>query len=130
MAHATEKYFNDVVASIVDVVKFDTSLKPAEGDCPFGKETADCLHYFLDLASKMGFETHNYDNYVGEVIFGEGKPLAILAHLDVVPAGDGWSHPPFGGEIDDEVSDGGIGGMKIWGRGTMDDKGPDRKSVV
>ena len=44
MAHATEKYFNDVVASIVDVVKFDTSLKPAEGDCPFGKETADCLH--------------------------------------------------------------------------------------
>lgn len=124
MAHATEKYFNDVVASIVDVVKFDTSLKPAEGDCPFGKETADCLHYFLDLASKMGFETHNYDNYVGEVIFGEGKPLAILAHLDVVPAGDGWSHPPFGGEIDDEVSDGGIGGMKIWGRGTMDDKGP------
>ena len=78
MAHATEKYFNDVVASIVDVVKFDTSLKPAEGDCPFGKETADCLPYFLDLASKMGFETHNYDNYVGEVIFGEGKEIMLF----------------------------------------------------
>lgn len=124
MAHPTEQYFNDVVSSIVEAVKFDSSLKPAVPGCPFGKETADCLAYFLNLASKMGFETHNYDNYVGEVIYGEGEPLAILAHLDVVPAGEGWSHPPFGGEIDDEVSDGGIGGMKIWGRGTMDDKGP------
>lgn len=124
MAHATEKYFNDVVNSIVDVVKFDTSLKPATDGCPFGKETADCLQYFLTLAETMGFETHNYDNYVGEVVFGKGEPLAILAHLDVVPAGEGWSHPPFAGEVDDEVSEGGVKGMKIWGRGTMDDKGP------
>ncbi|MDD6995810.1 MAG: Sapep family Mn(2+)-dependent dipeptidase [Candidatus Borkfalkiaceae bacterium] len=124
MAHPTEKYFNDTVSSIAEAVKFDTSLKPAEAGCPFGKETADCLHYFLSLAKSMGFETHNYDNYAGEVIFGEGKPFAILAHLDVVPAGEGWSHPPFGGEIDDELSEGGVAGMKIWGRGTMDDKGP------
>lgn len=124
MAHSTERYFNEVVSSIVDVVKFDTSLRPAEQNCPFGKETAECLQFFLQLASSMGFETHNYDNYVGEVVFGEGKPLAILAHLDVVPAGDGWTHEPFKGEIDDEISAGGVGGMKIWGRGTMDDKGP------
>ena len=91
MAHPTEQYFNDVVSSIVEAVKFDSSLKPAVPGCPFGKETADCLAYFLNLASKMGFETHNYDNYVGEVIYGEGEPLAILAHLDVVPAGEGWS---------------------------------------
>lgn len=93
MAHPTEQYFNDVVSSIVEAVKFDSSLKPAVPGCPFGKETADCLAYVLNLASEMGFETHNYDNYVGEVIYGEGEPLAILAHLDVVPAGEGWSHP-------------------------------------
>jgi succinyl-diaminopimelate desuccinylase len=47
-----------------------------------------------------------------------------LAHLDVVPAGKGWKYPPFGGVINDDVSDGGVEGTKIWGRGAMDDKGP------
>ena len=73
MTHVMENYFNDIVDSICKTVKFDSSLKPAEGEYPFGKETADCLGYFLSLAAGMGFETHNYDNYVGEVIFGEGE---------------------------------------------------------
>ena len=101
-----EKYFNDIVNSTVEILKFDSSLKAAEENCPFGKETADCLQYFLSLAESMGFETRNYDNYVGEVVFGEGKDFAILAHLDVVPAGSGWKYPPFGGVINDELSDG------------------------
>ena len=124
MAHITEKYFDDTVNTIVQSVQFDTSLRPAEENCPFGKETANCLNHFLSLARDMGFETVNYDNYVGEVIFGAGEPLAILAHLDVVPAGKGWKYPPFGGVINDDISDGGVVGKKIWGRGTMDDKGP------
>lgn len=124
MAHIMEQYFNEIVESICTAVKFDSSMKPAEGNYPFGKETADCLNYFLSLAAGMGFETHNYDNYVGEVIFGEGEEFAVLAHLDVVPAGSGWKFPPFGAVINDEVSDGGVPGVKIWGRGTMDDKGP------
>ena len=124
MEHEMQKYFNDIVQSTADILKFDSSLKPAEDGYPFGKETADCLQFFLNLAEEMGFETHNYDNYVGEVVFGEGKEFAILAHLDVVPAGKGWKYPPFGGVINDDVSDGGVEGTKIWGRGAMDDKGP------
>ena len=119
-----EKYFDGIVDSTVEILKFDSSLKPADGDYPFGKETADCLAFFLSLAESMGFETHNYDNYVGEVVFGTGKEFAILAHLDVVPAGNGWKYPPFGGVINDEPSDGGVLGTKIWGRGAMDDKTP------
>ncbi len=124
MKHATHKYFNEVVGSIVDIIRFDSSLKPAEENCPFGKETAECLQFFLSLAESFGFETHNYDNYIGEVVFGKGEDFAILAHLDVVPAGNGWKYPPFGGVINADVSDGGVEGEKIWGRGTMDDKGP------
>lgn len=124
MSHVMEKYFNDIVDCICKTVRFDSSLKPAEGNYPFGKETADCLDYFLSLAADMGFETHNYDNYVGEVVFGEGEEFAILAHLDVVPAGSGWKFPPFAAVINDEPSEGGVRGVKIWGRGTMDDKGP------
>ncbi len=119
-----EKYFDEIVQSTVEILKFDSSLKEAEEGYPFGKETADCLHFFLNLAEEMGFETHNYDNYVGEVVFGEGKDFAILAHLDVVPAGSGWKYPPFAAVINDDVSAGGVGGMKIWGRGAMDDKTP------
>ncbi|MBO4940139.1 MAG: Sapep family Mn(2+)-dependent dipeptidase [Clostridia bacterium] len=124
MEQKMQTYFGDIVRSTVDILRFDSSLKEAEEGYPFGKETADCLQFFLDLAASMGFETHNYDNYVGEVVFGEGEGFAILAHLDVVPAGSGWKFPPFGGVINDVVSDGGVEGMKIWGRGAMDDKTP------
>ena len=124
MENVMQQYFEDIVRTTAEILRFDSSLKPAEEGCPFGKETADCLAYFLKLAEDMGFETRNYDNYVGEVIFGEGKDFAILAHLDVVPAGSGWKYPPFGGVINDDVSDGGVTGRKIWGRGAMDDKTP------
>ncbi len=83
---------------------------------PFGEGAADCLAHFLSLAESLGFQTRNYDNYVGEVLFGEGEEeFAILAHLDVVPAGSGWTKPPFGGTVENG---------RIWGRGAMDDKGP------
>lgn len=124
MEQKMQTYFDDIVRSTAEILRFDSSLKEAEEGCPFGKETADCLQYFLDLAESMGFQTRNYDNYVGEVLFGEGEGFAILAHLDVVPAGNGWKFPPFGGLINDVVSDGGVTGMKIWGRGAMDDKTP------
>ncbi|MBP5242119.1 MAG: Sapep family Mn(2+)-dependent dipeptidase, partial [Clostridia bacterium] len=110
-----QKYFQDIVKSIQSLVKFDSSLAPATENAPFGAPTRECLTAFLSLAKSMGFETHDYDGYAGEVIFGEGEEFAILAHLDVVPAGDGWHYPPFGGVI---VGD------KLYGRGTMDDKGP------
>ncbi len=47
----------------------------------------------------------------------ELKPVILMAHMDVVPAGetDRWEKPPFSGEND---------GTFIWGRGTLDDKGP------
>ena len=38
-----------------------------------------------------------------------------LGHLDVVPEGNGWTYPPYGGEIHSG---------KLYGRGTTDDKGP------
>jgi len=46
------------------------------------------------------------------------KPVAFLAHLDVVPVEPGteaeWTHPPFSGAIADGA---------VWGRGALDNKG-------
>ena len=107
----------EIIKKISEIIKFDSSQSAPESGAPFGKGAAEALNYFLNLAQSFGFETKNYEGYAGEVIFGEGEEFAILAHLDVVPAGGGWTHDPFGGEIDYK-------NQKIWGRGAMDDKGP------
>lgn len=55
---------------------------------------------------------------VAVVELGQGdNALGILVHADVVPAGDAarWTHPPFGGDLIDGA---------VWGRGSLDDKGP------
>ena len=108
-------FLDQTVKSISESIRFDSSLSDSDSAMPFGKGAADCLAHFLNLAQSFGFETHNYDNYVGEVIFGDGPEFAILGHLDVVPAGNGWTKEPFSPEICDG---------KMYGRGTIDDKGP------
>ena len=111
-----KKYLNAAVNGICESIRFDSSLSAPLAGMPFGKGAADCLAHFLSLAESLGFQTRNYDNYVGEAVFGEGEEeFAVLAHLDVVPAGSGWTKQPFGGIVEDG---------RIWGRGAMDDKGP------
>jgi len=88
---------------------------PAE-NAPYGIEVRQSLQHVLACAEKLGFRTENVDNHLGWCEYGDGEEMvAVLGHLDVVPAGDGWSFDPWGGEIRDG---------RIWGRGTMDDKGP------
>ena len=94
------------------------SVKTApEPGAPFGREVRRALDLVLSDAATMGFETRNFDGYAGDVRMGPlgVDPLAILVHLDVVPAGDGWTVPPFAAEIEDG---------RMYGRGMSDDKGP------
>jgi acetylornithine deacetylase/succinyl-diaminopimelate desuccinylase-like protein len=42
-----------------------------------------------------------------------GRALLLLHHMDVVPAGPGWTAEPFGGQVRDG---------SLWGRGALDDK--------
>lgn len=75
-----------------------------------------CLHRVLDAARDMGFTVGNMNDLVGWAEYGNGDELvAVLGHLDVVPAGAGWTKNPFGGEIENG---------RIYGRGATDDKGP------
>ncbi len=87
----------------------------AAENAPFGKETRRMLDTAMADASGMGFETKEFDGYAMHAQMGHGeKTLGILCHLDVVPAGDGWQHDPWGAEIEDG---------RLYGRGIADDKG-------
>ncbi len=83
---------------------------------PYGLRLRECLDYMLALCREKGFDACEMDGQLGWCEFGEGEEMvAVLGHLDVVPEGEGWTVPPFGGDVVDG---------RIYGRGTMDDKGP------
>ena len=95
------------------------SLKQdAQPNAPFGPALRQMLDITLKDCQSLGFEVRDYDGYAGDAKMGEGSDedaLAILAHVDVVPAGDGWTRDPFGAQLENGV---------LYGRGTSDDKGP------
>lgn len=83
---------------------------------PFGDGPDKALRYVLDLAMQRGFAVANTNGYAGHVEYGDGDDyVAVLSHLDVVPAGSQWNYPPFGAEIHDG---------RVIARGAIDDKGP------
>ena len=107
--------FNQFRLDLEKLISFNTICGEKDGDAPFGKQLKDCLTFFLTRAQEMGFETINYDNYAGEVIFGEGEEIGIIGHLDVVPIGIGWDTDPFTLTEKDGI---------YYGRGLADDKTP------
>ncbi|MCX7013466.1 MAG: M20/M25/M40 family metallo-hydrolase [Candidatus Sumerlaeota bacterium] len=67
-------------------------------------------------ARDLGLEYRNLEDIACVVEQpGAAGSVGALLHLDVVPPGEGWTHPPFSGALDNGV---------IYGRGCEDDKGP------
>ena len=90
--------------------------EPSGDDAPFGPEVRRMLDLFLRDAEDMGFVVDDVDGYAGAAEMGAGdKTMGILVHLDIVPAGDGWTQDPFTGTLREG---------KYYGRGAQDDKGP------
>lgn len=118
-ALAEEK--ENLLNSLKECVKIRSVREEPEEDAPFGPGVRACLDYTLSLAKSLGLRCGEMGHRVGWCEYGEGEEMvAVLGHLDVVPEGDGWTVDPYGAEIRDG---------KIFGRGTMDDKGPTIASV-
>lgn len=107
---------DNMIALLRELVAVPSVQGETEEGYPFGREPAHALEIMLNRCVEAGFAVENVENYAGSADLNELEPeLAILAHLDVVPVGDGWSNPPF--ELTQV-------GNKLVGRGTIDDKGP------
>ena len=109
---------DDMVETLKKWIAIPSLKAEPQPDAPFGPEIRRALDTAMADCNRLGFHTQIFDGYAGHAEMGEGNDedaLAILAHLDVVPVGDGWNYPPFGAEIIDG---------RMYGRGTNDDKGP------
>ena len=105
-----------MVATLCELISYPSYQQEAGEGAPFGKPVRDCLDKALEICESFGFKTKNYDGYVGTAEFTENDAvLGILGHLDVVPEGTGWTHEPFNAHVCDG---------KVFGRGSIDDKGP------
>ena len=102
------------IKALVDIPSVKS--EPEEG-APFGKDVRRALNKALEIAGRMGFETVNCGDYMGYAqLKGEKQEyIGTIAHLDVVPAGNGWNTDPY----DMAVKDG-----YLMGRGVIDNKGP------
>lgn len=115
-----EAYFADkqdqILADIARLVNIKSEREPMQEGMPFGKGPYLALMESKKLAEERGLSTKNFDNYVITAEIGpQPAYLGILAHVDVVSEGSGWTVPPYEMTIQDG---------RIYGRGTADDKGP------
>jgi len=103
------------------ILRINSEEGEASEGKPFGEGVGRCLEEVLKIGEEMGFTVKNVDGYGGHIDWegaaseAERKIFGIIGHLDVVPAGNGWTHEPYGADIEDGY---------IYGRGTTDDKGP------
>ena len=115
----TNQVKDDFLASLKTLISYPSVLNEGENGTPFGQAIQDVLEKTLEIAQEMGFQTFlDPEGYYGYAEIGQGEELlAVLCHLDVVPAGDleDWQTPPFEATLKD--------GWLI-GRGVQDDKGP------
>ncbi len=104
------------IATLVRVPSFLEEDKAKEG-APFGPGPRESLSAALDMAARMGFQTHDVDGYIGYADFpgASETQVGIIGHTDVVPAGPGWTFRPF--EVTRKEG-------YLIGRGVIDDKGP------
>lgn len=106
-----------MLQDIMALCRIDSEKGKAEDGAPFGKGPLAALELAMSLCEKYGFRVTNYDNYACAADLNNGeRHLDMLAHLDVVPAQEGWTETEAFTPV--------IKGDRIFGRGTSDDKGP------
>ncbi|MET0543593.1 MAG: M20/M25/M40 family metallo-hydrolase, partial [Variovorax sp.] len=103
-----DAHFDEEVKFLQQLIQVPTDTPPGN-NAPHAERTAELLADFGFDAEKHPVPAQEVKDYGLESItnlivrrrYGAGLTVALNAHGDVVPPGEGWSHDPYGGEIDD-----------------------------
>ena len=103
-----DAHFDEEVRFLQELVRVPTDTPPGN-NAPHAERTAELLKPFGFEAEKhpvpdAEVKAHGLQSITNLVVrrrYGEGPTIALNAHGDVVPPGEGWTKDPYGGEIAD-----------------------------
>jgi len=103
-----DAHFDEEVQFLQQLVRVPTDTPPGN-NAPHAERTAELLENFGFDVEKYPVPAQDVKDYGLESLtnlvvrrpYGPGKTIALNAHGDVVPPGDGWTHDPYGAEIVD-----------------------------
>ncbi len=110
-----DTHFDEEVSFLQALVQVPTDTPPGN-NAPHAERTAELLKSFGFDAERHAVPDAEVTAYglttltnliVRRPYAAGGKTIALNAHGDVVPPGDGWTHDPYGGEV---------AGGKLYGR--------------
>jgi acetylornithine deacetylase/succinyl-diaminopimelate desuccinylase family protein len=104
-----DAHFDEEVAFLADLVRIPTDMPPGD-NAPHAEAVAEMIE-------KLGWEVERHavpqqtvvdygmtsiTNLIVRRRYAAGGPtVALNAHGDVVPPGEGWTRPPYGAQIED-----------------------------
>jgi succinyl-diaminopimelate desuccinylase len=116
-----DAHFDEEVRFLQELVRVPTDTPPGN-NAPHAERTAELLKAFGMQAERYPVpeeevRAHGLQSITNLIVrrhYAPGRTIALNAHGDVVPPGEGWTRDPYGGEIEDG---------KIYGRATAVSKG-------
>lgn len=81
-----------IISDLFELCSIPSAAGAPEEGAPFGKYPAEALKRSCEIAERYGIETTlRSEKGYAVCTYGDGKrSIAVLAHADVVPAGEGW----------------------------------------
>ncbi len=113
-----DAHFDEEVQFLQELVRVPTPTPPGD-NAPHADRTAELLagygfdaeKYPVPAAEVQAYGMESITNLIVRRRYGEGSKhgerdcngrlIALNAHGDVVPPGEGWTHPPYGAQIED-----------------------------
>ncbi|MCH5197269.1 MAG: Sapep family Mn(2+)-dependent dipeptidase [Oscillospiraceae bacterium] len=105
---------DEFISDLRRLVEINSVRTNEKEGMPFGEGGAEALKEAAAILCEHSYTPTNFDNYALEADFGNAPEMMLLAHLDVVPEGDGWTKDPYKLTLEGDIA---------YGRGTTDDKG-------
>ena len=102
-----DAHFDEQVRFLQALIQVPTDTPPGD-NAPHAERTAELLHDFgfevekhaIPVAEVQAAGLQSITNLVVRRKYGIGKIVLLNAHGDVVPPGEGWTHDPYGGDIE------------------------------